>query len=106
MQKTEYEDLLLNLAAKTVQIKIFYEWGETDLLYAHLDAMRTFIRRKKGIGYHQENYLHTIQLTRRLMEVNPFDRQALQDLRKEIEQTRNIAEKSWLLTQVGMLEKN
>ena len=106
LQKTEYEDLLLNLAAKTVQIKIFYEWGETDLLYAHLEAMRTFIRRKKGIGYHQENYLHTIQLTRRLLEVNPFDRQALQDLRKEIEQTRYIAEKSWLLTQVDLLEKN
>ena len=106
LQKSEYEDLLLNLAAKTVQLKIFYEWGETDLLSAHLQAMRAFIRRKKIIGYHQENYLNTIQLTRRLVEVNPFDKKAVEDLKAEIGQTRNLAEKAWLLTQVSLLGKN
>jgi hypothetical protein len=99
LQKSEYEDLLLNLAAKTVQIKIYFEWGETELLLAHLEAMRAFIRRKKVMGYHRENYLNSIHLTRRLLEVNPYDRQALQELRAAIEQTRPLAEKTWLLEQ-------
>ena len=102
LQKTEYDDLLLNLAAKTVQLKIFYEWGASELLYAHLEAMHTFILRKKIIGYHRENYLNTIQMTRRLLEIGPSDRRALQALRQEIEQTPNLAEKAWLLAQIGV----
>jgi hypothetical protein len=33
------------------------------------------------------------------LEVNPYDRQALQELRAAIEQTRPLAEKTWLLEQ-------
>lgn len=105
LQKSEYEDLLLNLAAKTVQIKIFYEWGSTDLLHDHLQAMRMFILRKKVMGYHRENYLNTIQMTLRLMETNPYDRDALLDLHAAIEETRPLAEKNWLLEQAGRLIK-
>lgn len=105
LQKSEYEDLLLNLAAKTVQIKLFYEWGEMDLLHDHLKAMRMFVLRKKVMGYHRENYLNAIQMTFRLLETNPFDRHALHELREAIEQTKPLAEKTWLLEQAERLIK-
>ncbi|MEM9824543.1 MAG: hypothetical protein AAF985_25880 [Bacteroidota bacterium] len=101
LQKSEYKDLLLNLAAKTVMLKVYFELEEFDLLDAHLGAMRTFIRRKKMIGYHQENYVNLIQFTRKLMECNPYDRKEKEQLRREIEQTKVVAEKGWLL-EVGV----
>jgi hypothetical protein len=100
LQKSDYKDLLLNLAAKTVMLKIFYELDEYDLLDAHLKAMYTFIRRKKIIGYHQTNYLNLIQFVRKLMEHNPYDRKATQSIRRQLEQTKAVAEKGWLLEQV------
>ena len=97
LQKAEYKDLLLHLAAKTLQLKIFYELEAFDLLESHLQALQTFIRRKKALGYHRENYLNTVLFTRKLLETNLFDKEARKALQMEIEQTKAVAEKEWLL---------
>ena len=100
LQKAEYKDLLLNLAAKILQLKIFYELQEFDLLASHLQAIRSFIRRKKVMGYHRENYLNTVHFTQKLLEMNPFDKTQRAELRREIEETKAVAEKEWLLEQI------
>lgn len=100
LQKAEYKDLLLNLAAKTLQLKIYFELDEFDLLEAHLAAFKTFLLRKKELGYHRENYLNTIQFTRKLLEINPFDKEARSALRAEIDAVKNLGEKEWLLGEV------
>lgn len=97
LQKSEYKDLLLNLSAKTVMLKIYYELEEFDLLYAHIDALQTFIRRKKVIGYHRELYLNVIHFTKRMLELLPGDRAAKKELKKAIIETKAVAEKRWLL---------
>jgi len=97
LQKAEYKDLMLSLAAKTLQMKIFYELQEFDLLESHLQAIRAFIRRKKVMGYHRENYLNTVSFTQKLLETNLFDKDAKTALRREIEATKALAEKEWLL---------
>ncbi|MEM9821946.1 MAG: hypothetical protein AAF985_12775, partial [Bacteroidota bacterium] len=53
LQQSAHKDLLLNLGAKTLALKIYYELEEYNLLDSHLDAMTNFIRRKKIIGYHR-----------------------------------------------------
>ena len=83
LQKSKYEDLLLNLAAKTLQLKTYYELSEWDKLSAHLEAMKRFVNRKKVIGYHRQNYLNIINYTQKLLKVNPFDKSAVVDLQKE-----------------------
>ncbi len=97
LQKAEYKDLMLNLAAKTLQMKIFFELQEFDLLESHLQAIRAFIRRKKVMGYHRENYLNTVLFTQKILETNLFDKEAKTALRREIEATKAVAEKEWLL---------
>ncbi len=97
LQRANYKDVLLNLAAKTVMLKIFYELDEYDFLHAHLDAMRTFIRRKKIMGYHRENYVNLVYYTRKLLELNPFDRSEKQEILKGIENSKVIAERDWLI---------
>ena len=99
-QKAEYKDLMLSLAAKMLQLKIFFELQEFDLLESHLQAIRAFIRRKKVMGYHRENYLNTVHFTQKLLESNAFDKPARAALRREIEETKAVAEKEWLLEQV------
>lgn len=101
LQKAEYKDLMLNLAAKVLQLKIFYESGEYDLLESHLQAIRMFIRRKKVMGYHRENYLNVVYFTQKLLEIPAFDRAARQALYEEIAAARAVAEKDWLLEQVN-----
>lgn len=56
LQRSDYKDLINNLTAKTLQLKIFYEAGAYDLLENHLKGMKNFIRRHTSIGYHRTNY--------------------------------------------------
>ncbi len=100
LQKADYKDLLLSLAAKMLQLKIYYELTEFDLLESHLQAFATFIRRKKALGYHRENYQNTLHFTRKLLETNRFDKVARAALRAEMEATKALAEREWLLGQV------
>lgn len=97
LQKAEYKDLMLNLAARSLQMKIYFELGENDLLDAHLGAFKIFLKRKKELGYHRENYLNTILLTKKILELNPFDKKEKIELKKEIEQVQRVGEKEWLL---------
>lgn len=103
LQKAEYKDLFMNISAKTLILKIFYEQDEFDPLLSHLSAMHIFIRRKKDLGYHRERYLNTIRFTKKLIEINPFDKQAKADLKNEIDATKVVGEKGWLLEQVDLL---
>jgi len=99
LEKSVYKDLLLNLAAKTVMLKIFYEQDELDRLEAHLEAMRTFIRRKQIMGYHRANYLNLIAFVKKLLDCNPYIKTEKIALKAEIELKKAIAEKDWLLKQ-------
>ncbi|MCB0560120.1 MAG: hypothetical protein KDD09_14300, partial [Phaeodactylibacter sp.] len=100
LQRSEYQDLLLNLAAKTLMIKAFYELEEFDTLESHLEAMKVFLRRKDIIGYHRRNYRNIIRYTQKLLHLNWNDRGEVEGLRKTIEAEEVLTERAWLLEQV------
>jgi hypothetical protein len=98
MQKANYSDPLLNLAAKTLLLKTYFELREYDLLLSHLDAMRNYIRRNKVIGYHRTNYLNIIRYTERLLHVGHHDKAASAQLRHDLEREPVLTERSWFLS--------
>ncbi len=97
LQRSDYKDLLNNLIAKTLQLKIYYETDEFDLLDSHLTSMSNFIRRHTAIGYHRTNYSRIVYYTRQLIELNFHDTTAVAALRSKIEQEEILTEKEWLL---------
>lgn len=97
LQKANYRDPLLNLAAKVLLLKTYYDLGEHDLLQSHLDAMRNYIHRKRVIGYHRTNYLNIIRFTEKIMRRNPLDKAATEALRRAVEQEEVLPEKLFFL---------
>jgi hypothetical protein len=101
LQKADYRDLLLSLMAKTLQLKIYFETEEWDLLYAHLDAMQSFLNRKKVMGYHKTNFRNIVLYTRRILRLRPSDKVSRSQLCKDIEAEEILTEQEWLLKQLG-----
>jgi hypothetical protein len=97
LNRIEYDDVLQNLSAKTLQIKIYYHTGAWQVLDSLLDSVRIYIRRKKVLGYHKENYTNIVRLTQRLIALVPGDRADRAALRQEVEQCKVLGEKAWLL---------
>ncbi|MFZ4633084.1 MAG: hypothetical protein ACOYNO_02645 [Saprospiraceae bacterium] len=97
LRDVDFRDVMLQLATRTLQLKIFYELGAFDLLESHLQAFQVFIRRKKDLSYHRNNYLNLIRLVRRRLEIPPLDRTAHQLWQAQVKQTAELAEREWLL---------
>ena len=101
LQRADYRDLINNMVAKTLQMKAYYELDEFDLLESHLRSMRAFLRRKRHISYHQQNYLNIIRYTQKLLALNPMDREMAKALEEEIRNVEPLTEKGWLVEKVG-----
>lgn len=97
LQRADYKDLMNNLTAKTLQLKIYYETDAYDLLASHLSSMKNFIRRHTAIGYHRTNYSRVVYFTQKLMEINLKDAKAVGLLRDQIATEKILTEKEWLL---------
>ena len=101
LQKADYKDLINNMVAKVLQMKIYFEMEEHDLLDSHLRTMRMFIRRNKKMAYHRENWTNIVRYTQKIIELNPFDEERKKQLKGQIIEEEVLTEKEWLLVQLG-----
>lgn len=99
----DYDGMLMNLAAKTILLKMYYELEELDALESLIESMRTYIQRKEVMGYHKANYKNIIRYTKKLVRINPYDKSEIQKLKSEIEEVKPLTEKPWLLEQLEKL---
>lgn len=93
----EYDDILHNLAAKTMLCKIYYMLHEIDALENQLDSIQIYLRRKKVLGYHRENYLTIVRFIRKMLTVNLNSLEERKKLSEEITAAPAFTERDWLL---------
>ena len=68
LNQVEYNDILMNLNAKTMLLKMYYEKEEIDALDSLLDSIGIYLRRKKVMSYHKSNYKNIIRFTKKIVE--------------------------------------
>ncbi len=93
-------DFIHQLSAKILQLKIFYEGGDFQLLAAHIKNTRAYLRRVKTDSYHKQIYINIFSLTDQLMKLPPYDQEKRNALRQQIINTEPLTEKEWLLAQL------
>jgi hypothetical protein len=101
LQQVNYRDTLVNLAAKTLLLKTWYELDEMETLQSHLDAMRNYIHRKRVLGYHRNNSLNIIKYTDKLLNINWHEKNEVEKLREAILKEEHLTEREWLLEKMG-----
>lgn len=99
LQQAEFEDMLVNLQARRILLKIYFELEEFDALDSLLSSFKNYIYRQ-DLGYHRNNYLNLIKYTKKLLQLNRFNKNEVEGLYKEVEASSPLAEKKWLLEQV------
>ena len=102
--RTEFTDLLYNIQARRMLLKIYYTLGEEDALDSLLDSFKRFLYRQKELGYHRDSFLNLIRFTGRLLILPPRDKKARHKLIEEIKETRELADKAWLLKSIDEIK--
>jgi hypothetical protein len=100
LQEADYKDLINNLIAKTLLLKIYYESDEFDALDAHIQSMQRFIGRQRVMGYHRDNYLNIIRFTRKLTQLKCTDPGEVALLKNQVESAAPLSEKEWFFEMI------
>lgn len=91
------DEVLYNMEARGMQVSILYETGAHDSASYHLESFKTFLRRHPEAGSQREPHTNFIKMTQKLLKTNLKDAAAVEQLRTEIRQMKNLREKTWLL---------
>ena len=101
LQKVNYEEIFLNLDARVMQLKIYYELSEYEVLEAFLQSFRMFlIRQRKRLVYHYEVYKNIIHFVQALMRLPTLSKSQINRLRQKITATPTLTEREWLLEKI------
>jgi hypothetical protein len=106
LQKLTYGDIFLQLDAKVMLLKIYYETDDYDALDAHLRSFQQFLQRKKtALSYHQQNYLNIIHCAKQLVLRNGMTEKKEEQaetaaLRETFTNLKPLTEREWLLLKV------
>ena len=101
LQEAKPKDLVNQLILKTIQLKIYFEEEEIDLLESHLDSFRHFIRRREVSDYHRTNFSNIISFTRKLLNLPPGNSREKEQLRQTIIAEEILSERAWLLAKLA-----
>lgn len=105
LQEVEYNDYITNLAAKSTLIGAYYEVGEIDPLFSLLESFRVYLNRNNEIPIARKTlYKNLVKFTKKLIGLPPSDNKKLLQLKQEVESTKNIASRDWLLEKIAELE--
>ena len=92
------KDTLHTCTAKKLLAKMYFELDEYESLNSLLQSFNIFIKRKQMLGYHREGYLNFIRFVHGILHLKTDeDKKKLVD---EINSTKILTEKVWLLEQV------
>jgi hypothetical protein len=101
LQEVTLKDVLHNLDARRVLMRIYYKLGEYDALDSLLESFRIFLHRQKDLSYHRQSYLNLIKFVKKLLHTNLSDKKEREILRGQILATTELTERDWLLEQLA-----
>jgi len=100
LQQADFKDIFLQLNARKMLLKMYYELEEFDALESLLDSFTRYLTRHRDLGYHKKLHLDLLKVVRKLVQTSRYDKAARKSLKTEIEGMEGLIEKEWILEQV------
>lgn len=106
LRDIEFDDFSYNLNSKTMLIATYYETDEIEPLYSLFDSFRVYLRRHRDLpNSRRVLYTNLIKFTKKLTKLTRRDTSGLKKLKEEVEATKNVASRNWVLEKIAEFEK-
>ncbi|MEM6769539.1 MAG: hypothetical protein AAF597_03045 [Bacteroidota bacterium] len=100
LQQADFQDFIHHLTARVLQLKIYFRQDSFTLVQSHISSTRKLLQRRKGIGYHLQNYRNIFALANAILRLGPGEQEAAKQLLAKVESTSPCTEKPWLLERI------
>lgn len=98
LQQVVFDDVFYNTEARMLLLRTYYELNENDAFEALAVSFATYLKRSKLVAPEKaERCLQFIKLLQRLHKLLKTDTKALNLLKKKIDSTTGLMNKTWLL---------
>lgn len=97
LQAFEFTDVYVNLHAREMLLKSYFELEEWPALASLCDSFYTYLRRKKDLGYHRTTFLNLIKFIRKAMKPGATTGKKASALLAKIQAEEYVAGREWLL---------
>jgi len=101
LREVEFSDVFIQLDARKMLLRSYFELGEWPALASLLDSFKAFLHRQKALGYHRDSYLNLLRFTQKLMRAAGKRPAARKRLAASIAAAEAVAEREWLLEKAG-----
>ena len=104
LSDVEYDDVFYLLDAKTTLMKTYYELSEDQAIQSLKESFRILLSRTKAISETQRTvYGNFVRYTLKLFRIDTKNKKKVALLRTSIENTKQIADKGWLIEKLNEL---
>lgn len=101
INQVEFTDIFYSLDTRTMQIKIYYQLDEWDPMQSAIEAFKVYLRRNKTLSENVKSlYVNFLKFTDKLSRLTKRDKQKLTELKKKVEETKDIADSRWLMQKI------
>jgi len=97
LQQVEFEDVLWNINAKSMLLRIYYEEKEYDLMLSLIKNFKLYLHRQKESTIYKERYMIMMNYCSKLYRALSNSKQKKQELLQEINSNTNLLEKEWFI---------
>lgn len=104
LNKVEHADLFLQIDAKILLLKTYYEKEDFTICESQVKALHSFIKRKTLISYHKMSYMNFLSFLDRLLRSDGSGHSKREALKKEIVSTKELVDKEWLVKKLTMVK--
>lgn len=102
LREVEYKSLIYALGGKLMLLKTYYELKEDRALESLIDSFRIYLRRNKLISKDvQQQYLNVLRFVKKMANVAPYDKEAIEKIRLQIDNCKALADKKWIVEKIN-----
>jgi len=102
LNKVNYDDIWYSVNSRTYLLAVYYEMKEYDVLESQIQSFTNFLRRDKSLDSNKTAlYMNFISFVNKIFKVH--GKASVEELRKEINEEKLVANKSWLLEKIDEL---
>ncbi|HRI59242.1 MAG TPA: hypothetical protein PK228_05955 [Saprospiraceae bacterium] len=99
--QVEFNDVLLNITARSLLIKIYCETDQTELLLSYLEATRIFLHRNQYLDAHIKRQMQKfVEFTAKYAKILPDDRERYHALFEQLPAASEMMHREWLAAQL------
>lgn len=103
LQKVEFEDVLWNLDAKSMLLRIHLEEKEYESFLSLVKSFKLYLHRQKNLGIYKTRYQNFIAFCEKLYTYRLLSKSKKTSLKSKIQMHLNLPEKEWFLEQAEIL---